>query len=224
MKTALMLVTAALVLSAPLDAATLHGRVTGPAAGKKTEGGGYSRGVFLPAAPKKDDSAPAASAMESQDSTVVVWAEPLDTPAAFHQPAAKPTMMQKDKKFIPVVLAVQKGTTVGFPNLDPLYHNVFSYSRTKRFDLGRYAGGKSKDVTFDETGVVEVFCEIHETMHAWILVLDSPYFTVISPDSDYRLELPAGRYRVRAWAPNQEGRPQTVTVSAAEGAEADFSF
>lgn len=222
MKTVRLMLIMLFLLSVPLPAASIRGRVTVQAVKKKPEGGGYSRGVFMPSPAKQEGAQEMA---ESDDQAqVVVWAEPLDAPAVFNQPEKKPVMMQQGKKFVPAVLAVQKGATVGFPNMDPIYHNVFSYSRAKRFDLGRYAEGKSKDVTFDEAGVIDVFCEIHETMHAYILVVDTPYFTVVSRNATYSIEAPPGRYRVKAWAPNQESEAQQATLSATTDATVDFSF
>jgi plastocyanin len=222
MKTSALMLTMLFLLSVPLSAASIHGRVTAQAAKKKPDGGGYSRGVFMPTPAKQEGKQEMAEA-DGQD-LVVIWAEPLDARAVFIQPEKKPLMMQQGKKFVPAVLAVQKGTTVGFPNLDPIYHNVFSYSRAKRFDLGRYAEGKSKDVTFDENGVIEVFCEIHETMHAYILVVDTPYFTLAPRNADYSIQAPPGRYRVKAWAPNQESEPQQIMLGASTDAKVDFSL
>ena len=82
---------------------------------------------------------------------------------------------QRNEAFVPYVLAITVGTTVDFPNSDKTYHNVFSFSKAQRFDLGRYARGESKSVRFDEPGVVRVFCEIHSHMSAYILVFAHRY-------------------------------------------------
>ena len=81
-------------------------------------------------------------------------------------------MDQRNETFLPRLLAVQTGTTVDFPNSDSTYHNVFSLSRARRFDLGRYAAGKTKSVRFDRPGVVRVFCDIHSHMSAFIVVFN----------------------------------------------------
>jgi plastocyanin len=145
--------------------------------------------------------------------------------APFHKRAKNPEMIQQNKTFIPFILPVQTGTVVEFPNLDPLYHNVFSYSRAKRFDLGRYDEGKSKTVKFDQPGVVDVFCEIHDNMHAYVLVLDSPWFTQVSANGNYSLDVPAGDYKVYAWIPSRQSEPVEIKLDGnSSSGQADFSF
>ena len=96
---------------------------------------------------------------------------------------------------MPHVLAIVAGTTVDFPNNDATYHNVFSLSKTKPFDLGRYAGGRSKAVRFDRPGIVRVFCDIHSHMSAFILVFAHRYFAVTDDEGRYRLDdVPPGTY------------------------------
>ena len=98
-------------------------------------------------------------------------------------------MAQKNINFSPGLLAIQVGTTVEFPNLDDTYHNVFSYSKTKRFDLGRYTKGEKPGlVLFDKPGVVTLHCEIHGTMRGTILVLDTPYFQKTDEHGSFHLE------------------------------------
>jgi len=117
-------------------------------------------------------------------------------------------MKQIDQEFVPHLLPILVGTTVDFPNMDPVFHNVFSYSKTKKFDLGRYSKGSSKSVTFDKPGVVKVFCEIHSSMLAHILVLEQPYFTMTERDGSFRLsEVPPGEYELHIW---QENSPEVV--------------
>ena len=109
-------------------------------------------------------------------------------------------MDQRNETFVPHVLAIVAGTTVDFPNSDQTYHNVFSLSKTKSFDLGRYAVGRSKSVRFDRPGIVRVFCDIHSHMSAFILVFSHRYFSVVDDEGRYRLEnVPPGTYTVVAW-------------------------
>ncbi len=111
--------------------------------------------------------------------------------AAFDQrdePRAK--LDQRNEAFVPHVLAIVAGTTVDFPNNDRTYHNVFSLSPTKPFDLGRYAVGRSKAVRFDRPGIVRVFCDIHSHMSAFVVVFNHPFFDVT--DVEGRFELPSG--------------------------------
>lgn len=107
---------------------------------------------------------------------------------------------QRNLMFYPHVLAIQQGTTVVFPNNDDVYHNVFSYSRPRQFDLGRYPEGQFRTVTFNTPGVVRIYCDIHAHMNATILVLDNPYFTSPDESGNYSLpEVPAGRYTIHFW-------------------------
>ena len=93
-----------------------------------------------------------------------------------------------NETFVPHVLPIVAGTTVDFPNNDHTYHNVFSLSKTKTFDLGRYAVGRSKSVRFDRPGIVRVFCDIHSHMSAFIIVFAHRYFALADIDGAYRLE------------------------------------
>jgi plastocyanin len=115
-------------------------------------------------------------------------------------PEKHPVLNQMHLAFHPRVLPVLTGTTVDFPNRDNLFHNVFSYSRAKEFDLGRYPMNDSRSVTFDEPGIVRVYCDIHSRMNATILVLPNPYFTVPSDDGNYTIRhVPAGKYTLVVW-------------------------
>lgn len=130
-------------------------------------------------------------------------------------PAAPPTMMQHDTAFVPGTLVVSVGTTVSFPNDDPFFHNVFSYSRTKRFDLGRYPKGTTKQVTFNEPGVVKVYCEVHNFMRAVIVVTENPFHTVVNDDGTFRIEgVPPGDYTLVVSQPDLGDVEQHVTVPA----------
>lgn len=131
---------------------------------------------------------------------------------------------QKNLQFMPGMLVVQKGTTVEFPNQDDLYHSVFSYSKVKRFDLGRYLKTeKPAAQTFDQPGVIKLFCEIHEHMRGTILVLDTPHFTKTSTNGTFKLEnLPAGKYVLKAWLNEKTTWEQPVELKAGETLKANF--
>jgi plastocyanin len=106
---------------------------------------------------------------------------------------------QRNKEFFPHVLTVPVGSTVSFPNTDPVFHNVFSLSSTKRFDLGLYKQG-SKDVTFNKAGVVHVLCNLHAAMSSYVVIHDEPYAAVTDRTGRFHFrDLPPGRYRVRVW-------------------------
>jgi len=124
------------------------------------------------------------------------------SPARVHP---KARMTQHHYQFAPGLLPIEKGTVVAFPNLDDEYHSVFSYSRTKRFDLGRYHKDEDPaEILFEQAGVVKLFCEIHDHMRGQILVLDTPHFQKTAADGHYRLQdLPPGRHVLKAWIDEQ---------------------
>jgi plastocyanin len=146
--------------------------------------------------------------------------------AAFDQrdePRAK--LDQRNEAFVPHVLAVVAGTTVDFPNNDRTYHNVFSLSPTKPFDLGRYAVGRSKAVKFDRPGIVRVFCDIHSHMSAFILVFAHRHFAVTDDEGRYRLDnVPPGTYTVIAWNESAPSDSRRVTLPEAGDVEVNFAL
>jgi len=134
-------------------------------------------------------------------------------------------MDQRNETFVPHVLAITTGTTVDFPNSDQRYHNVFSLSKTKAFDLGRYAAGHSRPVRFDRPGIVRVFCDIHSHMNAFILVFSHPFFGLTDEEGRYRIEnVPQGTYGVIAWNEGTSSEARPVTVPASGVAELDFTL
>ena len=134
-------------------------------------------------------------------------------------------MDQRNETFVPHVLAITTGTTVDFPNSDRIYHNVFSLSKTERFDLGRYAVGHSKPWRFDHPGIVRVFCDIHSHMNAFILVFSHPFFAITDADGRYHIDnVPPGTYNVIAWNEGVSSEPRPVTVPDGGVAELDFTL
>jgi plastocyanin len=116
------------------------------------------------------------------------------------RPAARLVMSSKDKRFEPRVLAVPVGVPVSFPNLDKIFHNVFSLSDKNRFDLGLYRNGASRTTTFEHPGVVRVYCNIHPQMASYVVVVDGTFYGRTSPDGVVLLSaVPAGRHPLRAW-------------------------
>jgi plastocyanin len=131
-------------------------------------------------------------------------------------PPATKQMTQKDLTFVPLLLPVQVGTRVEFPNLDDTYHNIFSFSPAKRFDLGRYRSDERPipSEVFDVPGLVTVRCDIHEHMRGLILVLETPYFVTSDPDGRFRLSgLPSGHYTVKAWLSSKTTFERPVDLS-----------
>jgi len=164
------------------------------------------------------------SAHEPPDRRSVVYLDPAPRAAFDTREDVRPRMDQKDETFVPHVLAIVAGTIVDFPNNDHTYHNVFSLSKTKTFDLGRDAVGRSKSVRFDRPGIVRVFCDIHSHMSAFILVFAHRYFSVSDPDGVYRLEnVPPGTYTVVAWNESAPLESRRVVVPDA-GGEVEVNF
>jgi plastocyanin len=126
------------------------------------------------------------------------------------------SMKQEGKQFIPNVLVVQRGTTVAFPNMDAIFHNVFSITPDHSFDLGSYPQGGSKTVTMMKSGVVSVYCNMHPQMVGHILVVPNANYVRVGKDGFFRLtNVPAGRHRVVAWAPNSKPTEAQADVTDA---------
>jgi plastocyanin len=152
---------------------------------------------------------------------VVLWLTPVESTAllAFPSPRAPLRLVQKNKSFEPHVLVVPVGSVVEFPNHDPFFHNVFSLFEGKRFDLGLYEAGSTRNVVFDKPGVSYIFCNIHSEMSAVVIAVSSPYYAI--SDARGRVTIPgvpAGRYTLRIWyeeaLPEElNGLTREVTVS-----------
>jgi plastocyanin len=135
-------------------------------------------------------------------SGAVVWLEPVPAPGGASPSVRRPPaqMEQKDKQFIPHVLAIQAGTDVTFPNVDPIYHSAFSNFSGQIFDLGLYPPRTSRTVRFDRVGVVRIFCNIHSTMSAVIVVLKFPWFAVTDAAGGFTIsDVPPGDYQLRVF-------------------------
>ena len=146
---------------------------------------------------------------------------------SFPKPASLPTkqVTQKDLTFIPALLPVRAGTKVEFPNLDDTYHNIFSYSPAKRFDLGRYRPDERPipSEVFDKPGLVTLRCDIHEHMRGLILVLNTPYFVMTDTAGHFRLTgLPAGHYTLKAWIDSRTTQEKPVELSNGQTLHVDF--
>jgi plastocyanin len=135
-------------------------------------------------------------------------------------------LTQRDAVFKPHVLPVFAGTTVQWPNEDDIFHNVFSMSETKPFDLGLYKGSpKEKAIVFDKTGRVDVFCSIHSQMHCVVLVLENPFFCATDSRGRYAIrDVPGGKYKLRAWHERLPSLTQEITVPEQGEAKMDFTL
>jgi plastocyanin len=140
-------------------------------------------------------------------------------------PPARVETSQKDLTFVTPLIAVRTGTTVVFPNLDNTYHNIFSYSKPKRFDLGRYRSDERPipSQAFDQPGLVTLHCDIHEHMRGIILVFDTPHFTKTDAAGSYRLSgVPAGRFTLKAWVNSKKTLEHPVELKPGATVRVDF--
>jgi plastocyanin len=133
---------------------------------------------------------------------------------------------QHGAQFTPHILPVMAGTTVEWPNNDDIYHNVFSMSDAKQFDLGLYKGDPpDKRVTFNKAGRVDVFCSIHQNMHCVVLVLENPYFAVTDESGNYKIpDVPPGTYKLKAWQERLPADEQEIVVPTNGDVKADFTL
>jgi plastocyanin len=199
-----------LALVSPLQgAATIEGKVNLAAAPK----------IPSPASNVRYQNKPPIGPPEPR--TAIVYLEGAFEPSTNRSA----TLEQHHYQFAPGLLGIQKGTTVEFPNQDDDYHNVFSLSKGKRFDLGRYRKEeKPASQTFDKPGVIKLYCEIHEHMRGTILVLDTPHFTRTDKNGSYRLaNLPAGSYKLKAWLDEQIIWERAVELKDGETLKVDFA-
>jgi plastocyanin len=217
MKTWLLLSCLALAWMPPARAGTITGVVTG-------EGGDPN-----PAAPNRDKyESRKFKFVERIDYSklrdFVVHIEQLRPASADLTSRTASVVIQKDAVFTPHMLAIVAGTTVEWPNNDNIFHNVFSFSESRQFDLGLYKN-EIKRVKFDKPGRVDIFCSIHKDMHCIILVLENPYFAVANTKGDYTiLNVPPGTYSLRAWHERLPSQSKTIKVPDSGSVKVDFTL
>ena len=154
----------------------------------------------------------------------------LEGPPGTNAAPAKPVQVVTSRKvdqqgavFSPHVLPIVAGTTVEWPNNDEIFHNVFSISDAKQFDLGLYKHPEVKRVTFDKAGRVDVFCSIHKAMNCTILVLENPHYAVADDRGRYTIaDVPAGTYRIKAWHERMPSQVREIVVPATGEVRMDF--
>lgn len=139
---------------------------------------------------------------------VAVWLEPVND-QSMRLPRKHAEMLQKDKTFTPHILVISVGTSVDFPNSDPIFHNAFSNFEGQVFDIGLYPPGSSRSFRFDRPGIVRVFCNIHPSMSAVIVVVNTPFFTTTDDDGHFALpDVPAGTYELHFF--HERATPETL--------------
>jgi plastocyanin len=156
----------------------------------------------------------------SHAENVVVWLTPIGAqPMTKFVPKQPMRLTQHNKSFEPHLLVVPVGAIVQFPNRDPFFHNVFSLFEGKRFDLGLYEAGTTRNVSFDRPGISFIFCNIHAEMSAIVIALETPYYGISNRKGEIVIpKVPAGHYTMRAWsetalAENLNSLTREITVS-----------
>jgi plastocyanin len=209
-----------LVTLASVPAADIHGIITierkltprnvTPAAGL------YQRGSAVALKPDTNESA-----LDYERSHVVVYLE-----GEQHAPmtaSAMAVMEQQNRRFAPDLVSIPAGSTVSFPNFDPIFHNVFSLSKPKSFDLGNYPKGQTRMVTFTKAGIVSVYCHLHPNMAGTIIVTPNRWQTRVDQTGQFALpDVPPGKYSVVAWHKTGGTFRKTIEVIAGQDSEINF--
>jgi plastocyanin len=196
--------------SAGVDAATK------PTAGEKSAvaapGVGFDETLFANA-PQGSIAGQILDAAQHPAAGVIVYMK--EESKRHYAPPSQPAVIdQRDKAFVPRILAVLAGTKVSFKNSDAVLHNVYSRSHTKTFDLGAYAKDESRATLFDQPGRVDVFCAIHTNMHAIVLILDNPYFATTDGRGYFEIRgVPPGPHSVRIWSEQTDEQEVTAEVA-----------
>lgn len=211
---------ASLLFAQELLAAGLHGTVHVP-------GATHGDPTFHPYAGQASSMSGQMMAMRGTPGDAVIYLEavPAAVDSTLPLTATHPKLAQKDQAFLPRVVVIPVGGVVDFPNMDPIYHNVFSVSPIKRFDLGKYPRGESRSVRFPKAGLVNVYCDIHSDMAAFILVVPNRAFARPKADGSWELpEVPAGRYTLCWWHPDLTGGKRTIEIGDHDNAAIDVNF
>ena len=206
----LIMVTALATASSMLAQAAIEGRVELPKA------------RTAPVVAKRYEVVTSGGVAATNPPLAVVYVE-----GAFSSAKAGETkqVAQKNLGFVPALMPVQVGTRVEFPNFDDTYHNIFSYSPAKRFDLGRYRPDEKPvpSQVFDKPGLITLRCDIHEHMRGLILVLNTPYFVVTDEQGRFRLSgLPPGSHTVKAWIDSRTTKEKSVELKTGSTLHIDF--
>jgi hypothetical protein len=191
---------AAIAITTALSAATVHGRVE--------------------IVSSKDPGV----RKHSDFSGVVIWLDPVSGTPPLPQPR-KAEMVQRGKRFRPHVLAITVGSTVDFPNYDPIFHNAFSNYDGQVFDVGLYPPGITRSVPFRKEGIVRIFCDIHPDMSAIIVVLRSPYYAVSANNGEFSIaNVPQGAYRLHVFHERATQQTLNELVRAVDVTSADVGL
>jgi plastocyanin len=176
----------------------------------------YHRGVTVETGAAEQDFA------RAELERVAVY---LDNNPRLRSEPATAILKQQDRRFLDETIVVPVGSTVSFPNLDPIFHNVFSLSRVRSFDLGNYRQNETRTVTFPKPGIVRVYCHLHPNMSASIVVTPNVWATKPAGDGQYRLTgVPAGEYSLVVWHKSAGFFRKTIHVDEGQPVRADFTI
>ena len=163
------------------------------------------------------------SPISNDTKNVVIYLEGRSLDALQSPEAAKAKMDQRNTAFSPHVIAVQKGTTVDITNRDKVYHNVFSLSHPKKFNIGRRPTGEAVPVLFDKPGVVQLFCDIHSQMTAFIIVLNNHFFTQPDEHGSFTITgVPPGTYTIKVWHERLSAPEEKINIRSGEATVKNF--
>jgi len=225
----MMLMRRPFIASALAGIAACFALTATPHARAAREAGNVRGRVQQPAVTAHDERRPAVgdlgqSAPAPIDrSRAVVYIDAAPRQAFDALPAGRVRLDQRNQTFEPHLLAITVGTTVDFPNDDPMFHNVMSLARGNAFDLGRYPRGQSRAVRFDTPGIVPVVCDIHAHMSAYILVFSHPFFAITDLDGRYSIpNIPAGAYTLKVWS--ELGAADARRIAIIDGTTVDADF
>lgn len=155
-------------------------------------------------------------------SRVVIYLEGAIPSAGTTTPGTA-EIQQIDRHFLPDLVVVPAGSTVSFPNMDPIFHNIYSLSRAKSFDLGAYDKGQTRRVSFPHPGIVDVYCHLHPNMAATVVVTPNRYYARSDRAGHYQIDdVPAGHYTLVAWHKSAGFFRKSVEVAVGEKTTADF--
>lgn len=177
----------------------------------------YQRGPAVKLSTESNDDP-----LARERSRVVVYLEGPE-PGGTNTPHSVSQIQQVDRRFSPDLVVVPVGSTVSFPNMDPIFHNIYSLSKPKSFDLGSYDKGETRKVEFPKPGIVEVYCHLHPNMAATVVVTPNRWYARPDATGQYHIpDVPPGQYTVVAWHRSAGFFRKTVVVEAGHSAAADF--
>jgi plastocyanin len=178
----------------------------------------YQRGTVVDLG-KDGDTDPLAA----EQARVVVYLEgPAPVGAAQAAPKTE-QIEQRNRRFVPDLVVVPVGSSVSFPNMDPIFHNIYSLSKPKSFDLGAYDKGESRTVSFPKPGIVEIYCHLHPNMEATVVVTPNRWYAQPDRNGQYRIpDVPPGQYTIVAWHKTAGFFRKNIVVTNGHDATADF--